>query len=82
MTMDAITLLRDDHKTVEKLFKRFEKAGAGAYKEKATVADRIREELSRHAAIEEQLFYPVILSTVHDVEDLTPERPEDQHTVK
>ncbi|GAA3207953.1 hypothetical protein GCM10010468_24580 [Actinocorallia longicatena] len=25
--MDAITLLKDDHKAVEKLFKKFEKAG-------------------------------------------------------
>lgn len=80
--MDAITLLKDDHKTVEKLFKRFEKAGDGAYKEKATVADKIREELSRHAAIEEQLFYPVIRATVDDVEDLTLESLEEHHIVK
>ena len=80
--MDAITLLKDDHKTVEKLFKRFEKAGDGAYKEKATVADKIREELSRHAAIEEKLFYPVIRATVDDVEDLTLESLEEHHIVK
>ncbi|MBL8775962.1 MAG: hemerythrin domain-containing protein [Acidimicrobiales bacterium] len=80
--MDAITLLKDDHKTVEKLFKRFEKAGDGAYKEKANVADKIREELSRHAAIEEQLFYPVIRATVDDVEDLTLESLEEHHIVK
>lgn len=80
--MDAITLLKDDHKAVEKLFKRFEKAGDSAYKEKATVADRIREELSRHAAIEEQLFYPVIRATVDDVEDLTLESLEEHHIVK
>ena len=28
--MDAIVLLKDDHKTVEKLFKQFEKAGDNA----------------------------------------------------
>ncbi len=33
--MDAITLLKDDHKTVEALFKRFEKAGERAYVERA-----------------------------------------------
>ena len=80
--MDAITLLKDDHKTVEKLFKRFEKAGDGAYKEKANVAEKIREELSRHAAIEEQLFYPVIRATVDDVEDVTLESLEEHHIVK
>ena len=80
--MDAITLLKEDHKTVEKLFKRFEKAGDGAYKEKAKVADKIREELSRHAAIEEQLFYPVVRATVDDVEDVTLESLEEHHIVK
>src|SRR5690606_503114 len=54
--MDAITLLRDDHKTVERLFKRFEKAGDRALVEKRSVVDRIIEELSVHAAIEEQVF--------------------------
>lgn len=80
--MDAITLLKDDHKTVEKLFKRFEKAGDGAYKEKRNVAERIREELSRHAAIEEQLFYSVVRATVDGVEDVTLESLEEHHIVK
>jgi hemerythrin superfamily protein len=54
--MDAITLLKDDHKTVEQLFKRFEKAGDRAYVEKRDIVDRFIEALSIHAAIEEQLF--------------------------
>ncbi|MEZ5179447.1 MAG: hemerythrin domain-containing protein [Acidimicrobiales bacterium] len=62
--MDAITLLKDDHKSVEKLFRRFEKAGDRAYVEKREVVDRIIEELSIHAAIEEQIFYPVTRETV------------------
>ena len=57
--MDAITLLKNDHKTVEALFKRFEKAGDNAFAEKRAVVDQIIEELAIHAAIEEQLFYPV-----------------------
>lgn len=80
--MDAITLLKDEHKSVEKLFKRFEKAGDRAYKEKAAVAERIREELSKHAAIEEQLFYPVVRGTVDGVEDVTLESLEEHHIVK
>ena len=62
--MDAITLLKNDHKDVEKLFKRFEKAGDRAYTEKREIVDRIIEALSKHAAIEEQLFYPVSRATV------------------
>ncbi|MEP7204013.1 MAG: hemerythrin domain-containing protein [Ilumatobacteraceae bacterium] len=80
--MDAITLLRDDHKTVEQLFKRFEKAGDTAYVEKREIVDRIIEELSKHASIEEQLFYPVARSTVDDSEDIVLESLEEHHIVK
>ena len=80
--MDAITLLKDDHKTVEKLFRRFEKAGDRAHAEKREVVDRIIEELSVHAAIEEQLFYPVTRATVPDVEDIALESLEEHHIVK
>ena len=80
--MDAITLLKDDHKTVEALFKRFEKAGDRAHTEKRAVVDRIIEELSKHAAIEEQLFYPVVRATVPDTEDIALESLEEHHIVK
>ena len=49
--MDAITLLKDDHKTVEALFKRFEKAGDQAHVEKRAIVDKIIEELAVHAAV-------------------------------
>ena len=75
-------MLKDDHKTVEALFKRFEKAGDRAYSEKRAVVDRIIEELSKHAAIEEQLFYPVVRATVPETEDIALERLEEHHIVK
>jgi hemerythrin-like domain-containing protein len=80
--MDAITLLKDDHKTVEQLFKRFEKAGDRAVVEKRQLVDRIIEELSQHAAIEEQIFYPVARATVPDTEDMALESLEEHHIVK
>ena len=80
--MDAITLLRSDHKTVEQLFKRFEKAGDRAYVEKRQIVDRIIEELSVHAAIEEQVFYPVARATVPATEDIALESLEEHHIVK
>src|ERR1700709_1627217 len=80
--MDAITLLKDDHKKVEALFKRFEKAGDRAVVEKRQVVDRIIEELSTHAAIEEQIFYPVARATVPDTEDMALESLEEHHIVK
>ena len=80
--MDAITLLRADHRTVEQLFKRFEKAGDRAHVEKRQIVDRIIEELSIHAAIEEQVFYPVARATVPDTEDIALESLEEHHIVK
>ena len=80
--MDAITLLKDDHKTVERLFKRFEKAGEGAHVEKREIVDRIIEELSVHASVEEQVFYPVARATVPDTERVALESLEEHHVVK
>jgi hemerythrin superfamily protein len=80
--MDAITLLRADHKTVEQLFKRFEKAGDRAHVEKRQIVDRIIEELSVHAAIEEQVFYPVARATVPSTEAIALESLEEHHIVK
>jgi hemerythrin superfamily protein len=80
--MDAITLLRNDHATIEQLFKRFEKAGDRAYVEKRQIVDRIVEELSIHAAIEEEVFYPVVRATVPGTEDIALESLEEHHIVK
>ena len=80
--MDAITLLKDDHQTVEQLFKRFEQAGDEAHVQKRQIVDRIIEELSVHAAIEEQLFYPLARATVNDTEDIALKSLEEHHIVK
>ncbi|MGI8756943.1 MAG: hemerythrin domain-containing protein [Acidimicrobiales bacterium] len=80
--MDAITLLKNDHKSVEKLFKRFEKAGDRAFVEKRSIVDKIVEELAIHANIEEQLFYPVSRDTVPKTEDTVLEALEEHHVVK
>ena len=80
--MDAITLLKDDHKTVEKLFKSFEKAGDRAYKTKRDLVDDMIKELSIHAAIEEQVFYPEIRRLVPDEQDDILESLEEHHIVK
>jgi len=55
-TQDAIALLKQDHRAVEKLFKEFEEAKGDGRKEK--LARRICLELSVHTKIEEEIFYP------------------------
>jgi hemerythrin superfamily protein len=82
--MNAITLLKNDHKTVEDLFKRFEKLGPRAVKSKQDVVERLVRELSIHAAIEEMAFYPAIREAVEkgDVDDMVLESLEEHHIVK
>jgi len=80
--MDAITLLKQDHKVVEGLFKKFEKTGPTAYVAQRDLAEKIIRELSIHAAIEEQVFYPAIREAVPDSEDHVLEALEEHHIVK
>jgi len=81
-SMDAIALLRNDHRAVERLFKEFEKAGPKAHKTRRHVADRIVKELSVHAVIEEQVFYPAVREAVPDIDDDVLEGLEEHHIVK
>ncbi len=80
--MDAIVLLKEDHKVVEKLFKQFEKAGDDAHKTKHELVRKIIEELSVHAFIEEQHFYPAARAKVPETEDHVLESLEEHHIVK
>jgi hemerythrin superfamily protein len=66
---DAIALLKQDHRTVEGLFEKFEKAGGDGRKQ--SLAEEICLELSVHAAIEEEIFYPACEGKVD--EDLLKE---------
>jgi hemerythrin superfamily protein len=80
--MDAIALLRQDHREVERLFKQFEKAGPRAHKTRRNVADKVIKELSVHAVIEEQVFYPAVREAVSETEDTVLESLEEHHIVK
>jgi hemerythrin superfamily protein len=63
---DAIALLKEDHREVEKLFKEFESAKGEGRKQK--LAHQICLELSVHAEIEETIFYPACEGTVDEDE--------------
>jgi hemerythrin superfamily protein len=56
--MNAIQMLREDHRRVQDLFREFEMLSAGQSKKKKTICERIFSELEVHAALEEELFYP------------------------
>ena len=78
--MDAITLLKQDHKAVEKLFKQFEKTTQPAKQRK--LAEQVIKELSVHAAVEEMVFYPAVRGRVPETEDTVLESLEEHHIVK
>ncbi|HSD37690.1 MAG TPA: hemerythrin domain-containing protein [Rhodocyclaceae bacterium] len=76
---DAIALLKADHVTVSGLFADYEKTES-AKKKKALVA-QICSELSAHAQIEEEIFYPAVKAALKDKE-LVPEATVEHATVK
>jgi hemerythrin superfamily protein len=80
--MDALTLLKNDHKTVEALFKKFERLGEGGERAKKQIVSQIIKELAVHAAIEEQVFYPAVRKAVKQAEDMVLESLEEHHVVK
>ncbi len=65
--MDAITLLKQDHKSVKDLFSQFEKTSDGGKREELVA--QIITELTVHAEIEEEVFYPAVRREVPDIED-------------
>jgi len=86
--VDAIVLLKSDHKTVEKLFKEFEKAersgGAGSKakaKAKVALVNEIIQELTTHTFIEETIFYPAAREGAPDTSDHVLESIEEHHVV-
>jgi hypothetical protein len=62
--LDAIALLKADHRKVEALFASFEKA-TGPGKKKA-LAEQICTELTVHTKIEEDIFYPACEGAVEE----------------
>jgi hemerythrin superfamily protein len=68
--VDAIKLLKDDHKEVKGYFKQYE--GLEAEEEKQALADKICLALTVHAQIEEEIFYPALRAAIDD-DDLLDE---------
>ncbi|MEA3000382.1 MAG: hypothetical protein QOH04_2586 [Sphingomonadales bacterium] len=62
--LDATQLLTQDHREVEALFEKFEKAGSDGTKER--LARQICTELKIHAMIEEEIFYPALRGKIDD----------------
>jgi hemerythrin-like domain-containing protein len=79
---DAIGLLRADHRSVEALFKRFERTGTRAYTTRRRLVDRMIAGLSVHAFIEEQVLYPAAKEKIAAAKEDVLEALEEHHVVK
>jgi hemerythrin superfamily protein len=64
--MDAIALLKADHRQVEAWFEQFERSRST--ERKAVLADQICEALRAHMSIEEEIFYPAFLEATGELD--------------
>jgi hemerythrin superfamily protein len=56
--MDAINLLKNDHHKVDEIFQQFKQGGTPAQFQR--LFDQLRQELTVHTQVEEQIFYPAV----------------------
>jgi hemerythrin superfamily protein len=62
--VDAVALLKADHRQVEQWFSQFEKADRASKKQQ--LASSICDALIVHTSIEEEIFYPAFLEATRD----------------
>ncbi|WP_035373164.1 hemerythrin domain-containing protein [Pseudoduganella violaceinigra] len=80
--MDALKLLKQDHADVKALFKDYENLGGRAFAGKKKLVDKICLELTKHATIEEEIFYPALRAAAPDSEDQLDEAEVEHASVK
>lgn len=76
---DATAILRADHKLVSGLFADYEATNSAA--KKRQLVDKICTELSVHAQVEEEVFYPAVKEALKDHE-MVPEAVVEHATLK
>ena len=80
MSTDAIVLLKNDHKEVERLFKEFERAATSAER-KGQIAKQVSRLLTAHTYVENEVMYPQVRALVPTLEDDILESYEEHHIV-
>ena len=79
MSTDAIVVLKEDHRTIRKLFRDYRSAGPNATAAKGKLAKRIIEELTVHTYLENEIMYPQVRALLPELEDDILESYEEHH---
>jgi Hemerythrin HHE cation binding domain len=72
---NAIQMIRQDHKKVEGLFKKFDQAKSNGARKR--ICDQVIQELEVHTKLEEEIFYPAVRKELGDEEMI--EEAEKEH---
>ena len=80
---DAIALLKADHAAVKKLFAQEQRATKQDEEKKQSIFDQIKDALTVHATIEEEIFYPAVKKARQEhVKDEVREGYEEHQQIK
>ena len=79
--MNALTLLKNDHKKVAGILEKIDGTTERALKTREELFTQLKSELDVHAKIEEEIFYPV-LEKKDETRDITLEAFEEHRLVK
>jgi hemerythrin superfamily protein len=80
-TADAIDMLKEDHRKVEKAFKEFEKIDRQDTETCRQLIATVCSDLKVHTALEEEIFYPAVREAIED-EDIMNEAAVEHETAK
>jgi iron-sulfur cluster repair protein YtfE (RIC family) len=79
----ATQMLKEDHRNVKKLFAKYEQLGDNARTLKTELFETIKDELTVHATIEEEIFYPSLEESEDpDAREMINEAHEEHEIVK
>jgi hemerythrin superfamily protein len=77
--IQATEMLREDHRKVKEIFDEFERTEDSAAKKR--LVERALVDLTVHAKLEEEVFYPTVRREIRD-DDLMDEAAEEHHVAK
>jgi len=78
--MDAMSLLKEDHRKVKKMLAELESTTERGVKTREELFTKVKQELVIHEAIEEEIFYPA-LKEHPKTKDIALEAYEEHHVV-